>query len=429
MPRKPSLPADDPRAAGVSHQVSLSRRWLAGLAVLVVVPWLIAAALFLPGRKAGERGSGPVHAGDEPPAPAVAGGAGPWGQIVTRSIVISPPLEYIPEDVPAPERIEWYFPGASRDEVARLLEAVGVPPGDAERIQATLRDEPRLRGVVAAAPRELILGLDAEVRARLYLLLAAHPLNDRHRNAPRFRGDSVDEWLGQARIAPETLALVRPLVYRNEGFLLFADIDLVQPRIGDHTELRRLYKALLRESTLLLELRIPPGANADQLAAYWGIGGRRTDVRPLLESVAASGGSIDVVHLLPIFAREWLYRYPRVTLADLEKPALANCFWTALNFFEAKADDRFLQLDAALATLKRDYYIVHDGFQIGDLVFLTAEDGSFYHAAAYVADGILFGKNGNSPLAPWMFVRLEHVKGYYPEHPGGRPVFYRRKGL
>ena len=351
------------------------------------------------------------------------------GQIATRSIVISPPLEFIPDDAPAPERIEWRFPGTSRDEVARLLEAVGLGPEPASRIEATLRDEPRIQGVVAAPPRDLVLGLDPEVRANLYVLLAGHPLNERHRNAPRFRGDTVDDWLGQARIAPETLAMVRPLVYRHEGFVLFADIDLVQPRIGDHAELRRLYKALLRESTLLLELRVPAGADVDALAAYWGIGGRRTDVRPLLESVAAAGGSIDVIHLLPIFAREWLYRYPRVSLEDLEKPALANCFWTALNFFEARPDDRFLQLDAAFAVLKRDYYIVHDGYQLGDLVFFATEDGSFYHAAVYVADGILFGKNGSSPLAPWMFVRLEHVKGYYPEHPEGRPVFYRKKGL
>lgn len=37
---------------------------------------------------------------------------------------------------------------------------------------------------------------------------------------------------------------------------------------------------------------------------------------------------------LPALARNHLYRYPKLTAADLDKPLLANCLWSALNFFE-----------------------------------------------------------------------------------------------
>jgi hypothetical protein len=241
----------------------------------------------------------------------------------------------------------------------------------------------------------------------------------------------VDEWLGTARVTPRTLSLVRPLVYEHGGFVFFADIDLVRAQVDDRAELRRLAKALHRESTLAVRVRVGDPAHLEEVAAYWGRGGRRTDVRPLLESVAHLGpeAAVDVVHLLPIMARLHLYRYPMVSLADLEKPSLPNCFWTALNFFTAQPSDRFLDVEAVRATLKRDYHIVHDEFQLGDVVVFYAEDGSEYHAAVHVAEDLVFGKNGSAPLAPWTILPADRLKGYFTQHAGGRLQYYRRKDL
>ena len=162
----------------------------------------------------------------------------------------------------------------------------------------------------------------------------------------------------------------------------------------------------------------------------WGRGGRRTDIRPLLESIAAaeSDGSIDIVHLLPAFARERLYRYPLLTALDLNRPALANCLWTALNFFNLVPDDRYLDVQAAIDRLQRDYYLVENGLELGDVTVLLDERGVIYHAVVHLADNLVFTKNGTSPMAPWVILPLDTVVDYYrlrSETP--RLLHHRRK--
>ncbi len=359
--------------------------------------------------------------------------AGRWGQLELASIVIAPPLEFIPEDPPqsSSPQIFWHFQDFSHDDLETLLRQTGLDAGRREEILQTAREDPAIHGIVAAPPRDLVRSLSPSERARIYLVLARCSRNDRQQNAFRFFGSSPEDWFVGARISEETRALVRPFIYSRGGFLYFADIDL----IGDEVqgpEKRRLHKVLFREMTLLVKLRVPAGANTDAIAEYWGRGGRRTDIRPLIESITgiSEGYPIDVVHLIPLFARQHLYRYPAVTLADLSKPDFMNCFWTALNFFSDRPDDRFLDLKFVIDSLRRDYYLVHDEFGLGDLVIFSDRSGNPYHAAAYLADGLVFGKNGNSTLSPWIILPLERIKGYYPQYAeDGRIEYYRRKGL
>lgn len=413
--------------------VLVPRAWLVAALVALSLPWIVVAWVYLSGPRRGTSGS---QGDTAPTAPsidgAVLGKVGPWGQIETAPIIISPPLEYIPADPePQPTRIAWAFPGTQPAELAGFLEEIGVEPSAREAILAAARSEPRIAGLVATPTLDTVAALPSDVRARLYMALAAHPENPRQQNAFRVFAQEPDDWFHGAPLRPETLSLVRPLLYRNAGFLLFADMEVVRSKLADEAELRRLHKVLFRESTLIAKLRIPDGVSIDAVAEYWGRGGRRTDLRPLLESVAGLGGEfrVDVAHLLPAFARQHLYRYPRVTLADFDRPALANCFWTALNFFKDPPDDRFLDFRQVLATLKRDYYLVHADLQLGDLVLYADENGSYYHAVVYVADGLVFGKNGNSTLAPWSLAPIERIQGYYPQHAGGRVEYFRLKGL
>jgi len=138
----------------------------------------------------------------------------------------------------------------------------------------------------------------------------------------------------------------------------------------------------------------------------------------------------DVIHLLPSLARNHLYRYPKLTAADLDTSILANCLWTALNFFALEPDDRFLDVETSLDTLKNDYYIVEDGFQLGDVVAFLDENGMLYHAAVYLADGLAFTKNGTSPMAPWTIMSVEHIRAFYNVRAeNARLIYHRRKDL
>jgi len=358
---------------------------------------------------------------------------GPWGQLELSSTVISPPLELIPDDPdPVPDRSSWCFPEATPESLGQWLTDVGFPAEEIPPTLATARPVPRVSGVVVSVAPATVRRLSPDTRARIYSRLAHSELNPRQQNAPRFYG-TAEEWIGAGELSPRALLLVRTLVYSSGGFQLFADIDLVRAELSDPRELRLVAKKLLREKTLLAKVRVPDASRLESMIEYWGRGGRMTDIRPVLESLAdlGPGASLDVLHLLPEFVRVHLYRYPRLSLADLEKPALPNCFWTALNFFALESyDDRFLKLDLAMSSLARDYYVVHDDLMLGDVVLLSTREGLPYHAAVYVADGIVFGKNGTSSVAPWTLLPLERLPGYFPQHAeGGRITYYRRKDL
>ena len=241
-------------------------------------------------------------------------------------------------------------------------------------------------------------------------------------------GKTTGEWFEGSMMSPATRQLVEPLVYQNGAFLHFADIESVRALIAAPLERQYLAKTLLRNSTVMVRLSVDAPEEVAGLAAYWGIGGRRTDIRPLLESVSAANDNrlVDIVHLLPVFARDHLYRYPKVQTVDLTRPLLANCLWSSLNFFEDQPDDRFLDVNFALNALRTEYYVVEHGFQLGDIVALVDDEGDLFHVAVYLADGLLFTKNGMSPVAPWTIMSLDHLKDFYGRRAENPRVIYHR---
>jgi hypothetical protein len=359
--------------------------------------------------------------------------SGPWGELSLTPLVISPPLEYVPRELPPVRPTEWALPHMDAESTHALISSLGLPRADVDALLATSRRLEESNGVILTPPPDLVRALAPEARARLYRELHRSDLNAAQRSAYRFFGGSSDEWLGDAPLSRETRALVEPLMYREGGFLYFADLDLVRPAIADRSELQRLRKRLLRQATVVAQLKIDSPADIDRIIEYWGRGGRRTDIRPVIESIAeaGAGASIDISHLLPMLVRQHLYRYPRTTGADLDHPVLANCLWTALNFFNPEPDDRFRDMSVALATLKRDYYFVQDNFQLGDIVAFSDQAGNLFHVAVYIAGDLLFGKNGASPLAPWTLLPLDHFEGHYLSEfsRGWRISYLRRKDL
>lgn len=409
--------------------IALPPRWLVLALVVLTLPWFVVAAVFVRSGPAEVSSSaGRIVAGERTPA-----AAGPWGRLTTTPIVVSPPLEYVAADwgrQQAPYR--WYFPGTSPETLRAFLSSTGLSPDQIARLESTVEREERIAGLTIRPDLNLLQALDPAVRARLYLRLARSPLNADHGNSFRFFGSSTGAWFGGSPIAPETRTLIEPLVYRDGDVMHFADSAIVHGRITDRTELQRLAKVLLRQPTVLVRLAVDQSSEISALAEYWGRGGRSTDVRPLLESVAGAGaaGEIDIVHLLPAFARNRLYRYPKLTAGDLNKPALANCLWTALNFFAQDPDDRFLDVTAALATLRRDYYIVESNYQLGDVIALLDAEGDLFHVVVYLADDLVFTKNGTSPVSPWTIMPLQRVKEYYRNQSDNpRLIYHRRSDL
>jgi hypothetical protein len=418
--------SSSPGAAGTA--VIVPRAWLVTIIVLVMVPWVVQLMMLRVGSTTPDVQADAV--GNADARRHVTGErTGPWGTLTTTPIVISPPLEYVSQNWGPVGAPRWYFPPSADDGFEQFLASSGLSADQIAGLHASARPDAATGGITISPDPAFVRDLSPEIRARLYHELEKHPRNVDQDAAYRFYGTSVEAWLPTNLISPATRALVEPLVYRRGDFLYFSDIDLVRPHIEDPAELQRLAKGLLRQATLLVKLHVEASSDVDAIAEYWGRGGRRTDIRPLLESIAggAADDRIDISHLLPTLARQHLYRYPRYSAADLDRPLLSNCFWTALNFFNVEPDDRYLDVGYALEHLREDYYFVQDQFQLGDVVAFTDDSGSIFHVAVYLADGLVFGKNGSTPLDPWSILPIERLKGHYSQYAGEWHVSYHRR--
>lgn len=420
----PRPPASSPSSP--SPVVAVPRSWLAGLAALVVVPWLVVGWVYLQAPAAG----GPVTAvgGPPPTGPERKAASGPWGHLSLTPIVISPPLEYVPAEWGRNAPPEWSFPGADPQMVTAFLSSVGLSPEQITVLSQHARPESRIQGVVIRPPADLVRGLSPDVRAKLYTELSKTTVNFDQAQSFRFYGQQTSDWFDGTMMSPDTRRLVEPLVYKDGDFLHFADAEAVRPLISRPEEQQYLAKALLRNATVMVRLSVDAPEELDGLANYWGIGGRRTDIRPLLESISAANDNrlIDIVHLLPAFARNYLYRYPKIQTMDLTRPLLANCLWSSLNFFESVPNDKYLDVNVALSTLRTNYYVVEHGYQLGDVVALVDDEGDLFHVAVYLADGLTFTKNGTSPVAPWTIMSVDQLKQFYRRRAENPRVIYHR---
>jgi hypothetical protein len=388
--------------------------------LIAVVALSVAAALVV--------GSVPVLGSG--PAPVAATPSEPWGDLTLTPIVISPPAEYIPTDAGPIAPALWAFPGLALDDLPAVLTRAGFSSGDIVQLQAVARLDPRGNGVLVAPHPTFVEAMAPALRARFYGLLVKSPSNYSQQAAYRFYG-TADQWFG-ADLSAETRALVDPLVYQDGDFVVFADLELVRSKLGKGPELQRLLKRLLRHSTLLVTLQVHDDSEVDRLVEYWGRGGRKTDIRPLLESAAGVSAEyeIDIVHLLPEMARRLLYRYPKVTQGDLQEGRLANCYWTALNFFSDEPDDTMMDEDAALQRLSTDYFLVQDGLQLGDIVAFSNSRREIFHMATYLADDLVFTKNGYSSRVAWSILPIDRLRGHFPSYADDWHVtYYRRKDL
>lgn len=351
---------------------------------------------------------------------------GPWGDVRYTRITIAPTLEVIPPEVLTIAREDrWYFPDISITQLAELLVDAQLESSHRKALLETVRAVDAIRGFALTPSTELIRTMAPTSRRVIYNHLAQHRLNLSRMNAFRFHGSDVSDWLGAVSLQPRTRELVEPLIYRTEHMLFFADLAHVLPQIDDEAERLRLTQALAAESTMLLKLHVRQGQDIEPLVAWWGQGGRAKDIRPLLQSLARQpgGGSIDIVHLLPRFARARLYTYA-ADPGDLPGSDSRDCHWSALNFFNAEADDRYANADFVAATIANEFVEV-DQPRFGDLVVFMEGDEVF-HSAVYLADDVLFTKNGTRFSRPWMLTPLAAMKDFYPRTAAVQVRYLRR---
>lgn len=413
-----------------TRPIHVSRTVWIFASLVFLLPWSIVVLLVLPLRD--ESGAAPRRAPAQPPAASThstpAGAQisrGPWGTIEFSRIRVEPPEDIVSPPALLPPR--WNFPRANLETLEKLWTTAGLSPAQRATLARPTHREISPTGISLLPDPQLILALSPAARLAIYAELARFPENPLHADPFRFRADAIEEWFADSGLPESIIHLVRQLVYIRAGNAAFSDLEVVLPLVPDPAVRIRLIKTLSRKSALLGQLRLEANEDTDAIARYWGQGRRSKDISVLLESIAArpGGGSLDIVHLLPPFARLFLYTFPTPSIDPLANAR--DCHWTSFNFYANQPDDRFASLEFVKQILDRDYYPVSGAPAFGDIIMLVQHGNQGVHSCVHVADDVVFTKNGSAFSVPWTLAKLDQVVAFYSFAEPVEVLRFRRK--
>lgn len=351
----------------------------------------------------------------------------PWGELVKLDLEVEQPDEYVAFE-PVTNRVaQWFFPERTPAQVRELLQSLQLPAAQIEQALApgaVLAE--RDQTVLTPAPA-LVQALRPEVRRTLYTELARTDRNRFMRFPYCFMTNRAPEFFARSGVAPEVVKLVGELTYERNGSFYFSDVEMVLNQIPTREQRELFFKTLSRSAVVMARLRVRPDTDVDKLLGYWAGNNlvRQKDLRPLLESVKRrEGGTVSLMYFLPPFARERLFTSP---LPSNPGDPNMDCHWTAMNFFNREPDFRFSDLTYTAAYVQTNYYPIAQPGSYGDVVFLLDRDGNAIHSAVYIADDIVFTKNGNNYAQPWVLMRLPNLLSLYSITETPRVACYRHK--
>jgi hypothetical protein len=98
-----------------------------------------------------------------------------------------------------------------------------------------------------------------------------------------------------------------------------------------------------------------------------------------------------------------------------------------MNFFNDVPDSRFFDPAYLWQVLRRDYVEVPHDFVFGDLLVVLEEGKLPVHMAVYIADDVVFTKNGLQDLQPWVLMKTADMLARYSLDKPVTVTGYRRK--
>jgi hypothetical protein len=345
---------------------------------------------------------------------------GPWGRVEIVPMRVRLPVALVPDN-PLPMQ-PWIFHGG-QSEIRSVLLQTGVPETLAGQLLATYAEA---EGGLLRPGAALLRELPADARSRLYDVLRRVPGNNAQQSPHTFSRERIAYRF--RHLKPETLQLVEAFLYDRPSApasRLLSDLPALTRLVEDDGERVRLVQAVSEQESVMLRLRLDESSDAASLAAYWGRGGRRRDLEILITSLKdfESGYDLDVLYLLPSFARSFLFTYP-----NADKAAKRDCFWTSLNFFLPTPDDS-LDGPALKRMMDESYRRVEGPLQLGDVLVLWKPSGDAVHSAVYIAGDVYLTKNGGYMSIPWLFMRLSDILDRYDDAVTRPLVHFRRKDL
>jgi hypothetical protein len=372
-------------------------------------------------------GSSQINEQREAAARAVSASKDPWGRLEHFELPFANPTGVYPDRAQRTQQPRWVFEGADEERVERFIKACDLP-----RLHKKVLLDKQYWTVcsnrcIITPPHQLIWFLTPQSREELYTLLGKWPENYPQALPFHFTDKGFELRFQTSGLPPDKIKLIERLTYRKWGELCFSDLEAAEDLL-EPAEFQSLLEALYAVPAYALRLRVEPGSDVAGLVKYWGRGGREKRVAPLLTALGKvpGGEAVNIMFLLPPFARLRLYTYPEAwseTAAERQ-----DCFYSALNFFNEAEDTNFLSPAYIQQVLDAQYAPVKDDPSFGDLMILLNPEAKPVHVCVYIADNFVFTKNGMNPGQPWVLMRLpDLLPTYFAPGKPGRVLCLRHK--
>jgi hypothetical protein len=352
---------------------------------------------------------------------------GPWGDLELEKLPLENESELFVDGAERVKPTRWIFEKTSAQELIGLFQACNLNASEKQFLLDTNHWEVLPDGIVMSPPDAMALGLNRSARQVLFPILGTNPANYVQNWPYRFPPGGFEERFTDSGLAPERIEFLRSLTYTNGGYTCLCLDRPLLVSLGTN-DAQLLIRALYSSPAWIVCLRVEPNSDINPVLNYWAKNGREKRLRPLLDSLARrpEGGTLNISYLLPPFARLRLYTYPDSEANPEEMRQ--DCFYTAMNFFNEKPDAQYLDNRNSERALQVDYRLVPAPAEFGDLVTVLDQNGKAIHVCVYIADDIVFTKNGRNYLQPWTLMRMADMMTFFPSETPLRIGIFRRKG-
>lgn len=320
----------------------------------------------------------------------------------------------------------WVFEKFSEEQLSGLFSGCELTPSQKEYLLDRKHWQVTAAGIAVQVTPDIILGLDPASRNKIYGVLAQSRANPAHAMPFRFSADLFDGLIASSELSGAELQQVKSLTWSNEGAICFSDLDMLKGRLPA-SQFKNLIETIYSVPALLMRVRITPDTDPKGMLKYWGKGGRAAKIKPLVESIAKHKANerLSIGYFLPPFARVRLNTFPDPATDPMA--IRQDCFWSAMNFFNEAPDPQFYDQQNTIRALRDEFYITKEQPVFGDRIMLTDKNDMALHMCVYIADGVVFTKNGADYKAPWVLMKLTDMLALYPSKEALRLVTYRPK--
>ncbi|MBX7212084.1 MAG: hypothetical protein K1X78_27505 [Verrucomicrobiaceae bacterium] len=355
---------------------------------------------------------------------------GPWGKLKCFYIFIEAPKSMV-DDYPLPfSKPRWIFPESQLQALPALFQKAGLPEAVSKVLLAPGNVKTDGDMVTIFPPVPDVEAMSQAAREVIYPELAKYQANEFYAEPVLMTTDTVEEWFRSSKLRPELIAKISKLAWHRGECLAFSDLQLMMGYAADDAEARAIFKAFTRTRSLMVQMELDEHTNLQPLLDYWTIGSgfRRKDIEPIMQSIIDTEGvdRLGITHILPALPRKLLYTYPGSEYARLGM--LPDCHWTSLNFFNYDPHQYLLDARLATSSVLENFEPVPAPYRYGDvLFFVDSVQGDAFHSCVYLADDMVFTKNGRNSFSPWVIMKLSDVKKIYIYNRNGRVQGYRHK--